>query len=85
MWQDVCQLLRQPERLEAEYERRLQSKDDAFGHEPEFDIAAGATETWHRPADRRLRRRLIGEGGIRAEGSAAEASAWLVWKRRPKV
>ena len=29
VWQDVCQLLRQPERLEAEYERRLQSKDDS--------------------------------------------------------
>jgi site-specific DNA recombinase len=28
VWQDVCQLLRQPERLEAEYERRLQSRDD---------------------------------------------------------
>ncbi|HKM70143.1 MAG TPA: recombinase family protein [Stellaceae bacterium] len=28
VWRDVCQLLRQPERLEAEYERRLQSKDD---------------------------------------------------------
>jgi site-specific DNA recombinase len=28
VWRDVCQLLRQPERIEAEYERRLQSKDD---------------------------------------------------------
>jgi len=29
VWRDVCQLLRQPERLEAEYERRLQRPDDA--------------------------------------------------------
>jgi site-specific DNA recombinase len=29
VWQDVCQLLREPQRIEAEYERRLQSKDDA--------------------------------------------------------
>jgi site-specific DNA recombinase len=28
VWQDVCQLLRQPQRIEAEYERRLRSKDD---------------------------------------------------------
>ena len=28
VWRDVCQLLRQPERIEAEYERRLQSPDD---------------------------------------------------------
>jgi site-specific DNA recombinase len=28
VWRDVCQLLRQPERIEAEYERRLQGKDD---------------------------------------------------------
>jgi site-specific DNA recombinase len=28
VWQDVCQLLRQPERLEAEYERRLQNQED---------------------------------------------------------
>jgi site-specific DNA recombinase len=29
VWQDVCQLLRQPQRLEAEYERRLHSQDEA--------------------------------------------------------
>ena len=29
VWRDVCQLLRQPERLEAEYERRLDNKVDA--------------------------------------------------------
>jgi site-specific DNA recombinase len=29
VWGDVCQLLREPQRIEAEYERRLQTKDDA--------------------------------------------------------
>jgi site-specific DNA recombinase len=28
VWQDVCQLLRHPQRLEAEYERRLQGQDE---------------------------------------------------------
>jgi len=29
VWRDVCELLRQPQRLEAEYERRLSAKPDA--------------------------------------------------------
>jgi site-specific DNA recombinase len=28
VWQDVCELLRQPQRIEAEYERRLQGQAD---------------------------------------------------------
>jgi site-specific DNA recombinase len=83
VWEDVCAVLRHPEKVEAEYQRRLEGTADATAAS-RCRVAVGShrsTEAWHQPSDRRVWGGIDRKGGVRAEGTGGACASGRVGSR----
>jgi hypothetical protein len=75
VWDDVCTVLRDPKRVEAEFERRL--NHDGLGESWEAEQLAGMIQRSERhcPTDRQLRGGTTGKARVRAAYPQCERTA----------